>query len=75
MTGDPDRWLNLIHVDDGVDAILTAEDRGLPGAIYNIVDDEPVTRGAYYTRLARVGRRIGAAFRAAKRRRARPIAG
>ena len=54
MTGDPQRWLNLVHVDDGVDAILTAEVRGLPGAIYNIVDDESVTRLAYYTRLAQL---------------------
>ena len=54
MTGDPHRWLNLVHVDDGVDAILTAEVRGLHGAIYNIVDDEPVTRLAYYTRLAQL---------------------
>jgi nucleoside-diphosphate-sugar epimerase len=54
MTGDPNRWLNLIHVDDGVEAILAAEDLGAPGETYNIVDDEPVTRLAYYTRLAQL---------------------
>ena len=30
--GDPDHWLNLIHVDDGALAILAAEERGRPGA-------------------------------------------
>jgi nucleoside-diphosphate-sugar epimerase len=52
MTGDPARWLNLIHVNDGVDAVLAAEARGVPGETYNIVDDEPATREAYYMRLA-----------------------
>jgi nucleoside-diphosphate-sugar epimerase len=52
IAGDPERWLNLIHVDDGTRAILAAESRGLPGETYNIVDDEPATRRAFYTRLA-----------------------
>ena len=54
MRGDPARWLNLIHVEDGADAVLAAESRGEPGETYNIVDDEPVTREAYYERLARL---------------------
>jgi nucleoside-diphosphate-sugar epimerase len=52
ITGDAQRWLNLIHVEDGADAVLAAESRGVPGETYNIVDDEPVTRRAFYTRLA-----------------------
>jgi nucleoside-diphosphate-sugar epimerase len=52
MTGDPGRWLNLIHVDDGVEAVLSAELRGAPGATYNIVDDTPAPRGAFYEHLA-----------------------
>lgn len=52
IVGDPERWLNLIHVDDGARAILAAESRGLAGETYNIVDDEPATRRAFYTRLA-----------------------
>ena len=52
IAGDPERWLNLIHVADGARAILAAESRGLPGETYNIVDDEPATRRAFYTRLA-----------------------
>jgi nucleoside-diphosphate-sugar epimerase len=46
------RWLNLIHVDDGVEAVLAAEARGTPGATYNVADDTPVTRRDFYTHLA-----------------------
>ena len=49
---DEERWLNLIHVDDGADAILAAEARSAPGETYNIVDDEPAPRRAFYARLA-----------------------
>jgi nucleoside-diphosphate-sugar epimerase len=52
MSGDAERWLNLIHVEDGADAVVAAELRGVTGSTYNIVDDEPVMRGAYYERLA-----------------------
>jgi len=52
ITGDPDRWLNLIHVEDGVDAVLAAEARSEPGQTYNICDDEPLTRRGFYQRLA-----------------------
>src|SRR5205823_814693 len=38
---DPDKWLNLIHVDDGAAAVLAAEENGEAGAIYNIADDTP----------------------------------
>ena len=48
----PDRWLNLIHVDDGVRAILAAETRGEPGRIYNVADDSPVPRVDFFERLA-----------------------
>ena len=52
FVGDAERWVNLIHVDDGVEAVLAAESRGEPGQTYNICDDEPVTRRAFYTHLA-----------------------
>ena len=54
IVGDADKWLNLIHVDDGVRAVLAAEARATPGEIYNVSDGEPVTRRDYYTELARV---------------------
>jgi nucleoside-diphosphate-sugar epimerase len=52
LSGVPDRWLNLIHADDGVSAVLAAESRSPPGGTYNIVDDEPVMRREYYAMLA-----------------------
>jgi nucleoside-diphosphate-sugar epimerase len=48
----PDKWLNLIHVEDGVEATLSAESRGVPGQTYNVVDDEPAPRRDFYTLLA-----------------------
>jgi nucleoside-diphosphate-sugar epimerase len=54
LVGDADKWLNLIHVDDGVRAILAAEARAEPGEIYNVSDGEPVTRRDYYSELARI---------------------
>jgi nucleoside-diphosphate-sugar epimerase len=48
ITGEPDRWLNLIHVEDGVAAVLAAEDRGTPGEIYNVCDGTPVLRRGFY---------------------------
>jgi nucleoside-diphosphate-sugar epimerase len=54
IVGDADKWLNLIHVDDGARAVLAAETKGRPRRIYNICDDEPVRRREFYTELARV---------------------
>lgn len=50
----PARWVNLIHVDDGVTAILAAEQRGRCGAVYNVCDDRPVLRREFYEHLARI---------------------
>jgi len=54
LLGDCEKWLNLIHVDDGVDAILAAEARSPPGATFNIADGEPVSRRDFYTHWARL---------------------
>jgi nucleoside-diphosphate-sugar epimerase len=48
----PDRWLNLIHVDDGVQAILAAETHGQFGRTYNVADGSPVHRIDFFERLA-----------------------
>jgi nucleoside-diphosphate-sugar epimerase len=45
---------SLIHVDDAVSATIAALERGVPGAIYNIVDDEPVPINAYIAAVARM---------------------
>lgn len=57
IAADPDRWLNLIHGDDGAAAVLAAEDRARPGGIYNISDGQPVRRREFFEELAR---RLGA---------------
>jgi nucleoside-diphosphate-sugar epimerase len=49
---DPDRWLNLIHVEDGARAVVAAEAKGKPGAVYNVSDDRPARRREFYTLLA-----------------------
>jgi nucleoside-diphosphate-sugar epimerase len=54
LEGDPDSWLNLIHVEDGAAAVLAAEPRARPGEIYNVCDDGPVRRLDFYRLLARV---------------------
>ena len=50
IAGDPKRWLNLIHADDGAAAVLATESRGAVGETYNIADDEPTTRHAFSSR-------------------------
>ena len=52
LAGDADKWLNLVHVDDGAAAVVAAEERARPGGTYTIADDEPVTRRAFYAHLA-----------------------
>jgi nucleoside-diphosphate-sugar epimerase len=52
IVGDPNKWLNLIHVEDGATAILDAEARASPGAIYNVSDGCPVRRREFYARMA-----------------------
>jgi len=53
IEGAGERFLNLIHRDDVVGAILTALARGQPGAIYNVCDDEPVPQADLFHWLAR----------------------
>jgi nucleoside-diphosphate-sugar epimerase len=54
VVGDGERWLNLIHVEDGASAVLAAEARAVPGAVYNVCDDCPVPRREFYAELARL---------------------
>jgi nucleoside-diphosphate-sugar epimerase len=53
IVADADKWLNLIHVEDGARAILAAEARAAPGRVYNVCDDQPVRRRDFYAELAR----------------------
>ncbi len=52
IAGDGRRWLNMIHRDDVVGAIIAALASGRPGEIYNAVDDEPVPQIHFFRWLA-----------------------
>jgi nucleoside-diphosphate-sugar epimerase len=52
LGGDAEKWLNLIHVEDGAAAILAAEANAKAGQVFNITDDEPTTRRDFYSLLA-----------------------
>lgn len=51
ITGDPTKYLNLIHIDDAASAAVVALERGESGRVYLATDDRPVERQEYY-RLA-----------------------
>ena len=44
IDGKGERFLNMIHRDDVAGAIIAALEKGRPGEIYNVVDDEPITQ-------------------------------
>lgn len=52
LEGDGARWLNMIHRDDVIGAIIAALERGTPGEIYNAADSEPVTQLKFFEWLA-----------------------
>jgi nucleoside-diphosphate-sugar epimerase len=52
VPGDGERFVNLIHVDDGVRAVLAAEANAEPGETYLIADDAPPTRRELFIRTA-----------------------
>jgi len=54
VTGNADKWLNLIHVGDGAAAVVAADNRAAAGSLYNVSDNSPVRRRDFYTKLAEV---------------------
>lgn len=48
IEGEGSRWLNQIYRDDLVAALALVMERGTPGQIYNVADDEPVMLGDFY---------------------------
>jgi nucleoside-diphosphate-sugar epimerase len=53
LPGNPNAWLNLIHVDDATAAVLAAADSSLkPTGVFLVSDDQPVQRRTYYETLA-----------------------
>jgi 2-alkyl-3-oxoalkanoate reductase len=41
LIGSGEGWWSFVHIEDAADATALAVERGRPGTIYNIVDDEP----------------------------------
>lgn len=54
IIGDPDKWLNMIHIDDAATAALAALDRGVPRSVYLGSDDHPSRRAEFYGKAAEV---------------------
>lgn len=52
LAGDGSRLMNMIHRDDVARAIACALERGQPGRVYNVVDDEPVSQRDFYAWMA-----------------------
>jgi nucleoside-diphosphate-sugar epimerase len=50
--GEGARWLNMIHREDAVGAIIAALETGRAGDVYNVTDNEPVTERDFFTWLA-----------------------
>mgnify|MGYP001411397533 CR=1 FL=1 len=59
LSGRPDAWLNLIHVDDATRAVLAASEEmdATAAGTWVVCDDRPVTRSEFFAELAR---RVGA---------------
>lgn len=54
LAGNPDGYLNLIHVEDIVRSVLACENHGAPGETYLVSDNRPVKRREYYETLAKL---------------------
>jgi nucleoside-diphosphate-sugar epimerase len=54
LSGDPELWLNLIHVEDGAAAVIAAVERAGAGSVINVCDDLPARRRDFYTKMAEV---------------------
>jgi nucleoside-diphosphate-sugar epimerase len=52
IAGDGARVMNMVHRDDVIGAIRAALERGRPGEVYNVVDDEPVTQLEFFRWLS-----------------------
>ena len=63
LSGKPEAWLNLIHVDDAAAAVIAAAEWNGPRSqerqfeVFLVCDDRPVQRGEYYSRLAQLAAR------------------
>jgi nucleoside-diphosphate-sugar epimerase len=54
IPGDPEKFLNLVHIDDAARAAAAALDADAHDRIYLVADDRPVTRREYYSLAATI---------------------
>lgn len=54
LPGPEDGWLNLIHVDDAAEVVLTCSEAKSLDSVYLVSDDRPILRGEYYRQLAKL---------------------
>lgn len=54
IVGDPETFINLIHIDDAAEAAVCVLDRGVPGRVYLATGDRPASRGELYRLTARL---------------------
>lgn len=54
LIGDGSGWWSFVHVDDAATATVKALERGKPGSIYNIADDDPAQVREWLPALARM---------------------
>lgn len=52
VSGNPNRYINMVHRDDVVGAIITALESDIRGEVFNLVDNEPVTLYDFYKYLS-----------------------
>ena len=56
LTGNPNAWLNLIHIDDAVQVVLAVEQlvEQSSSEVWLVCDDQPIRRTDYYKQLAKL---------------------
>jgi nucleoside-diphosphate-sugar epimerase len=54
ISANPRAWLNLIHVDDAVQAVLELADEAPAATTFLLSDNHPLRRGEFYETLARL---------------------
>lgn len=62
VSGDPEHWLNLIHLDDAARFAVSAMRAATPGPLYVASDGHPVSRRDFYTEMATLLRLPGPVF-------------
>ncbi len=54
LSGDPEAWLNLIHVEDAARCAVACASAATAANLYVVSDDRPVTRREFYSAVCRL---------------------